>query len=116
MIDPRPIPDAFAVERLCVVMAASVGIVWGKLDHDSAARMRVMANAALLQLGIEAQAAAPRHLEGSVQDAAEALRTAAAICDHHKEREPTIQKMHRAAQNMEVLAGILSRVEAEEAV
>lgn len=101
------LPDGQAVERLALIMAASVGVTWAKLDHDAAFQLRVQANAALLQFGVEALDGAAIHFRERIRQAAESLRQAANLASHNKERESLIQRLHRDATSMESLVMIL---------
>jgi hypothetical protein len=110
LIEP---PSGIVVERLALTMAAAVGLAWAALDHDARTQYRIMASAALLRLGVDALEDGAVYIRASVERAAEALRQAANLAEHNKEREDLIQRLHRDASNMETLAMILDGSEPE---
>lgn len=101
-------PTGQAVERLALVMAASVGQIWAKLDAETALQFRVMANAVLTRLGVDALEEGAVHLRATIAQGAESLRRAASLADFNKEREDLIHRLHRDATNMETMAMILN--------
>lgn len=100
---PKPdrLPTGQEVEAVAVAMAATVGLLFHTLDDDSRFRLRVMASAALLRIGLDAKPALGdrelvRQLEG-IAGAVEALVRALDLQPDHGVPDVVVANAQRAA-------------------
>ena len=100
-----PLPDAWSIERLGAVMAASQGLFWPGLSLEVKSDYRVMANAALMSLGTQGHDRGLNRLKRVIEDAAGAARQAADLLAKMGETQQT--RLHRAASNLDALMIIL---------
>lgn len=106
---PEP-PESLAVERLAVILAASVGHYWMAIDDELRSNYRIMANQALFLLGVEAHARGMARVRQSIDDMGATMRRAADKLEQMKGDEMTIARLHVGSSNCEALLMILHAV------
>lgn len=107
-------PDGNAVERLGIVIAASVGHYWLKLDPDMRQHYRLMANAALITLGLDAHAQGLARVKQAVERMAQAQRNSALVLEALGTHETNVVALHKGANNCDAILLILDAVPGEE--
>lgn len=108
---PAKIPTGMEVECIAVAMAATIGLMFHTLDEDNRFRLRVMASAALVRLGLEDKPALGdrelvKQLIG-IADAAEAA-VRALDADEHNVPDATVKNLQRAATVARTLHDIVT--------
>lgn len=104
------IPTGMEIEVIAVAMAATIGLMFHTLDEENRFRLRVMASAALVRLGLEDKAAlGDRELVKQLVGVAEAAEAAvrALDADEHNVPEATVKNLQRAATVARTLHDII---------
>jgi len=113
------IPTGHAVESLAIAMAAGVGVAWPTASVETRAKVRDLAHLALMHMHlrlVDSPAVGAARLAETLLEGAETARAAARALDHDKGPEQLIQRLHKAAANIEGVGRMLGVLEPEEAV
>lgn len=99
------IPHALDVEKTANALStAALGLAIDRVDEDSRAKLRILANAALVRWGVDAKSVGRKRFAEIAEHAASTMREAAAMLEGHEPAEEVIKALHRHATELEAAA------------
>ncbi len=102
------LPTGQEVEKLSVTMATALGLVWTKVDKDTADQLRIAANAVLVHHGLHLLQSGRERVAAMVADAARGQREAiAALTANGVLTEDQLKALYRSASTTELVAAAL---------